>query len=142
MKSFFYALALTIPLVSHASAQDLKTQVKKITANQTACLDKAQSQVDMSNCSNTAYAAGDKLLNQIYKRMIKDLSDPSTNEDDVEISKRLVRSQRAWVAYRTAQCSYVGTSMLHGSGEGLQILSCEVDMTLKRISDLTDDTNL
>ncbi|MBW6417223.1 lysozyme inhibitor LprI family protein [Celeribacter sp. PS-C1] len=48
----------------------------------------------------------------------------------------LEASQVAWEAYRDAQCDYVGAGFGGGSGTGIAILSCKVDLTRARTKEL------
>ena len=50
---------------------------------------------------------------------------------------RLAASQRAFLAYRTAQCRGLVSEMWSGgSGQGNAIASCEIELTLARIKQL------
>ena len=45
----------------------------------------------------------------------------------------LEQAQAAWEAYRQAQCDYVGATFGGGSGTGIGIRSCRIDLTRARI---------
>ena len=50
----------------------------------------------------------------------------------------LAVSQEAWLAYRDAECNFKGTLFAGGSGGGIAIRSCRVQMTRDRIDALLD----
>jgi uncharacterized protein YecT (DUF1311 family) len=146
-----YILILTALLfgsTSHADAIPPGKMVDHIQAKRKACMDNAESNADMKQCEADAYVAADKELNSVYKKMIKELNDVSAQEqkDKIEDSerygaetkRRLVESQRAWVKFRDTNCSYKGTQMLNGSGEGLIVLGCLADTTLNRVAELNE----
>lgn len=49
----------------------------------------------------------------------------------------LAAGQAAWEAYRDAHCEYVGSTFGGGSGTGIAIRSCRVELGRLRVSDLT-----
>lgn len=48
----------------------------------------------------------------------------------------LEAGQAAWLAYRDAHCEHVGATFGGGSGTGIAIASCRVDLTRLRIDQL------
>ncbi len=48
----------------------------------------------------------------------------------------LEASQLAWEAYRDAQCDYVGAGFGGGSGTGIAIRSCKVELTRARTKEI------
>ena len=91
----------------------------------------------MQQCTDSAYQAADKVLNHTYQTLSKDWV-AGTDADAQERKKRLVNAQRAWVAFRDAECSLQGTAMLGGSGEGLVVLNCLYSQTTQRVKQLED----
>jgi len=65
------------------------------------------SQAGMSECASRAYKKSDAELNKAYKTILGRL------KDDKELTQRLVAAQRAWVAYRDAECAF-SSSMAEG----------------------------
>jgi hypothetical protein len=56
-----------------------------------------------------------------------------------EMEKRVnmaVEAQEAWRGYRDAQCEAVGASYGGGSGTGIAIASCRVDLGRARVDEL------
>ncbi|WP_151748698.1 lysozyme inhibitor LprI family protein [Acinetobacter lactucae] len=70
-------------------------------------------------------------MNKIYNKLASNL--------DSEGKASLENSQKAWLDYRTKQCSglmgYYGSQAL-GAGSHLIILSCEADKTKERLNEL------
>ncbi|WP_460273839.1 lysozyme inhibitor LprI family protein [Celeribacter sp. ULVN23_4] len=50
----------------------------------------------------------------------------------------LEASQTAWEAYRDTQCDFVGAGFGGGSGTGIAITSCRVELTRARTKELND----
>lgn len=48
----------------------------------------------------------------------------------------LEASQTAWLAYRDAHCDYVGTTFGGGSGTGIGINSCKIELGRSRAAEL------
>ncbi len=48
----------------------------------------------------------------------------------------LEAAQAAWSAYRDAQCDYVGTTFGGGSGTGIAINACKIDLGRARAAEL------
>lgn len=53
----------------------------------------------------------------------------------------LEASQAAWEAFRDAQCNYAGSLFAGGSGTGIEIQSCRIEMTRARIKALSARVN-
>jgi uncharacterized protein YecT (DUF1311 family) len=49
----------------------------------------------------------------------------------------LEQAQAAWSAYRDAHCDHVGATFGGGSGTGIAINSCRIDLGRRRADDLT-----
>jgi uncharacterized protein YecT (DUF1311 family) len=54
----------------------------------------------------------------------------------------LVKAQRAWVAYRDAQCASYGYQARGGSMEPQLIYGCQADLTRKRTAELKELTEI
>lgn len=87
-----------------------------------------------------AKAAADQRLNDIYGGIVnafKHPKDPDDARDDTEILKRLIAAERAWVAFRDAECDYQSSVALGGTGEGYAYAACLYKQTKDRIKVLT-----
>lgn len=138
MKMVVMVMAL-VPTMAFANSKqalaDLDTTYK-------ACMDKAESNADMKGCTFDAYQKADGLLNASYKSIVADLKKASGDTDmdksNAETLTRLVKSERAWVAFRDAECDFEGTEMLGGSGESLVVGGCLYDQTVQRVKSIEE----
>lgn len=99
---------------------------------------KAETQMEMTYCAEQDLNAADKALNAQYQ-----LSRKVTRARDVDAEASLkgaddalVRAQRAWLAYRDAQCASVGYQAHGGSMEPQLIYACQADLTRQRTTEL------
>ena len=61
-----------------------------------------QTQMDMNTCAGQDFQKADAALNALYRQMQARL------KDDPDQTRRLMETQRAWVAFRDAECRFVG----------------------------------
>lgn len=146
----FLLMTLTLLLTSATFAQtklDLKTVKGRLAAIESTskkCFNKAVSNNDMKQCAFGESEQADKLLNEVYRQLVSSLKTEAEKEKNLadyekvsqETLNRLVASERAWIAYRDTQCSYAGTEMLNGSGEGLIVVGCLATKTQDRIKEI------
>lgn len=126
------SLMLFAMLLAAAPAHaDVAADLARIESRQTACINKDSSNAGMVDCTDTARAAADKVLNRVYEAAVSRLKG-NGEEDSKETMRRLIASERAWTPYRDAECSFEGTAMLGGSGEGLTIADCLYQKTAER----------
>ena len=71
-----------------------------LAAADAACLDKAQSTADMTNCENASYKRWDAELNRVYGELKKKLDDSGR--------QALKESQQKWLEFRNAELKTVG----------------------------------
>ncbi|WP_313613204.1 lysozyme inhibitor LprI family protein [Agrobacterium sp.] len=98
-----------------------------------------QTQADMTICASRDYDAADKALNTEYQSVRKILAerDSSASDDaDKGAAKALLAAQRAWIAYRDANCEAVGYQARGGTLEPMLVASCLADMSRKRAEEL------
>jgi uncharacterized protein YecT (DUF1311 family) len=132
---FLALLVWTVP-----AAADVAHELAAIEARQKACVDKDSSTAGMNECTDVARGAADKILNRLYDGAVKRLR-AGGDDDSRETLRRLVASERAWIAYRDAQCSFEGTTMLGGSGEGVIVGGCLYQKTAERAKDIDSVLN-
>jgi uncharacterized protein YecT (DUF1311 family) len=152
MKHLILACALT-PVFAYAaaasaetSAVTAKTSVRadlaKVDADYKDCLNKASSNTDMKECAYGAHQRADGILNKAYNGYVKVLrkktGDSETDKYQAETLRRLTLSEKAWVAFRDADCDLQATTMLFGSGESLIYGGCLYDQTVRRANVLED----
>lgn len=114
---------------------DFSTVEARLKACETANVDPDGS----ARCQMAAFAAADKRLNQLYAGITATLKNPGKDHtpDDDETVKRLIAAERAWVAFRDAQCQYMSTVALNAPLEGYEYHSCRYELTKERIKALT-----
>jgi uncharacterized protein YecT (DUF1311 family) len=101
------------------------------------CLD-LQTQTEMNICAQEDFQAADKELNTKYKQA-RDLTRKRDEGSDVELKgadEALVRAQRAWIAYRDAQCDSAAFQSRGGSMQPLVLSSCKANLTRARVKEL------
>jgi uncharacterized protein YecT (DUF1311 family) len=95
-------------------------------------------QLDMNQCAYQEWQAADADLNAVYAEtlaIVQERDRSYTPEGDSE-EDRLRRAQRAWVAFRDANCDVAGYQMRGGSAEPLLVNGCLRQMTEDRIAEL------
>ncbi len=97
-----------------------------------------QTQADMTICAGKDYEKADKQLNVEYQKLRKLLTerDKAADADGKGAADALVTAQRAWVAFRDANCALSGFQARGGSMEPMLISSCLAEMSTKRADDL------
>jgi uncharacterized protein YecT (DUF1311 family) len=81
-------------------------------------------QTDMNACAASDYARADKELNGAWGKLPK--------------SEPLVATQRAWIAFRDAECAYRAAQFEGGSIAPLIRSSCMAELTRQRTQMLID----
>lgn len=109
-------------LLTHAFAQEPAESRKDVGA-ETAC-NKAQSQIELNQCSDQQYRRDDDRLNRVYRKALefiqKDLADARQQKDaeeekyDQTSIEKLKATEKAWIQYRDLQCD----ASLHQTGGG------------------------
>jgi uncharacterized protein YecT (DUF1311 family) len=101
--------------------------------------EKAFTTVDLNICAEQSLDVADKALNETYKKILADLALPDTENaaGNLKWTEALKVSQRAWVAFRDADCEKL---MIHEAGGGTAttgaILGCMTELTEARTKDL------
>ncbi len=99
----------------------------------------AVTQLEMNTCQQEVWAESDERLNGVYAETLAILqqSDADYPIDGPSEEDRLRDAQRAWVAFRDANCDSAGYPMRGGSAEPLLVFGCMHQMTEARIEELT-----
>ena len=87
------------------------------------------SQAELNECYGNAYKKADAELNVLYRQITARLKD---NKATTEL---LVAAQRAWVAFRDAECDFSASGVSGGSAHGMILAICLDRLTGKRIDD-------
>jgi len=83
----------------------------------------------MTICAAYENRAEDLRLNDVYREVLKNIKGTSAE-------KKLVKAQRAWLAFRVATCDYESDGWTGGSGHGMIELSCLATITRDRTKQL------
>ena len=84
------------------------------------------SQAALNNCYGDAYKKADAELNVLYRQITARL------KDDKATTELLVAAQRAWVAFRDAECALSASGVSGGTAHGM------IPANGKRIDDFKD----
>lgn len=94
----------------------------------TECSRNAETTVEMQSCADEALSQIESQLNDIYDALIQRL--------DTEGADRLRRAQRAWIAFRDAECRFQGLAAEGGSMNPVIVTECLASLTERRFADL------
>jgi uncharacterized protein YecT (DUF1311 family) len=90
----------------------------------------ATSQMAMNVCADQAYRKTDAELNAVYGQINGRL------KQDKEATKLLVNAQKAWLAFRDAECTFSTSASAQGSVYPMLVAQCRNGLTSKRIDEL------
>lgn len=89
-----------------------------------------ESQAGLTQCAGDAYKKADAALNVTYKQVMARLKDSET------AARSLVVAQRAWIAYRDAECDFISSGVEGGSARPMIVAQCLEQLTTQRTDDL------
>ena len=90
---------------------------------------KATTQADMNICAAERRAGADAALNAAYGALVRE---PGL----ADRLDRLRAAERAWVAYRDAQCAFEGSQYEGGSMQPMAVDGCAEALTGRRTAEL------
>jgi uncharacterized protein YecT (DUF1311 family) len=90
-----------------------------------------RTEADMVTCRERARRAADRDLNAVYQRLLV------AKRDETKYVAALRTSERAWIAFRDAQCTVDTWDSRGGTAFGVYVDSCVTTMTRQRIAALT-----
>ena len=101
----------------------------------------AQSQAEMTMCAARDYQVADKELNKQWPKTLavmkeKDRYPQPAYDKGPSYSAALLASQRAWLAYRDAQCLADGYSARGGTMQPMLVYGCKARLTDERVGQL------
>lgn len=117
-------MRLSILLISMAGAMLASV------ASAEECNRNDQTQMGMNICAAADYAASDAKLNTAYGDIMKRLS------DNADARKMLQDSQRAWIAFRDAECKFASSGVEGGSIQPMIHSGCLQGLTDARVAQL------
>jgi uncharacterized protein YecT (DUF1311 family) len=116
------ALALLALAPAHLASPALADEADGIDCHN------ATAQQDMNICADKDYRRIDAGLNATYKNVMRRLDGPSRD--------LLRASQREWIKFRDAECTYLNATNAGGSIYPMVYVGCLNDMTKTRIKQL------
>jgi uncharacterized protein YecT (DUF1311 family) len=90
----------------------------------------AMDQQTMSVCAHRSFEKADAELNAVYKRL------QSRKMDNAQAAKLLIAAERAWVAFRDAECEFDAADNIGGSIYPMILSGCLERLTKARIEQL------
>ena len=103
------------------------------TAQAQECDRNDDSQQMMNICAGEDYQAADAKLNQAYKDLV--------GRNDDKGRKLLQVAQRAWIAFRDAECAYTTADSEGGSIHPMEVSQCLTELTEQRTKQMTSGAN-
>ena len=113
-------LAAFLPSAVHAQRADTAPNCRR-----------PDTQAEMNECSAREYRAADRALNAEYARLVASIHDAGRLQ-------RLRAAQRAWIAFRDAQCAFESSAMEGGTAAQLLFSGCAAQLTRERAKELRD----
>ena len=95
-----------------------------------------QTQAAMNECAARDAKEADAELNFIYPKVLAHYQQMDRDSESTEGAKRLRAAQRAWIAFRDAECAVAGYEALGGSMESMLVSGCIAELTKKRAAEL------
>lgn len=96
--------------------------------SQAARCDAPQTQAEMNTCAAQEFVRTDAKLNTVYQQVLKRI-DPSR-------LPKLRTAQRAWLAFRDAQCAFEGSESEGGTMQPMLVSGCKSEVTKARTEQL------
>lgn len=90
----------------------------------------ATDQAAMTACADRAYRKSDAELNRTYQAVAARLRNAKP------LAEKLVTAQRAWIAYRDAECNFSSANAAGGSVYPMVVSTCRDDLTKTRTETL------
>ncbi|MEF2070070.1 lysozyme inhibitor LprI family protein [Consotaella aegiceratis] len=83
-------------------------------------------QLELTACANEAFAEADDRLNRTYRSIVGRL------DGDAPRLESLRKAQRAWIAFRDAECVFATSGTVGGSAHPMIDADCRRRLTLQR----------
>lgn len=94
------------------------------------CADDAATQSELDDCASQSFAKSDRALNGLYREIMQRLG------KDTDEGRMLIAAQRAWIAFRDAECDFAASGVEGGSIYPMTVVNCRDTLTQRRIDDL------
>ena len=92
----------------------------------------ANTQLELNMCADQEFKETDAELNRVYNRLRVRLNDDAAAKD------LLTEAQRAWLAFRDAECAFSTSESAGGSIHPMLVASCRTGLTKDRVDALRD----
>ncbi|WP_339548256.1 lysozyme inhibitor LprI family protein [Pseudomonas sp. RA_35y_Pfl2_P32] len=112
MRSVFLLSVLSLLATTGAQADDCAS---------------ASNQATLNECAAKQYQQADAQFNTLYQQINGQL------KDNPQGKKRLLTAQRAWLAFRDAECTFAASGVEGGSVYPMIHNQCLADQTQKRV---------
>lgn len=100
----------------------------------------AMSTIEMNACAGADFEKADAELNRVYKQALASIPEMATGEQPFDTGsweEALRASQRAWVAFRDAECEdHIEKFWGGGTGGTVDIIGCKTEKTEQRTKEL------
>ena len=108
------------------------------TAEEEWICDKAMSNAETRQCADREFKKHDAELNRLYKKLLENAADQGDVQQGYGVPplEALKQAQRAWVAFRDANCHWKSTSFYGGTGQSVIMSSCLAIATRDRVEEL------
>ena len=118
MKHVFIAATATLLMTAGAAQADDRINCKSQDLNQ----------MQLDQCAGIDFTAADAKLNTLYKQMM--------SKYDAANGAKLKAAERAWLAYRDAECDYETNGTAGGTINPMMDTMCRTEKTNARIKEL------
>lgn len=86
----------------------------------------------LNQCLAKDFAEADAELNKVWKPAYSEMQRMDRDTGESGYAQAVLASQRAWIAYRDAQCVTEANAMRDGSGEAMLLFGCKGRLTRER----------
>jgi len=97
-----------------------------------------QDQQSMTQCAGLDFEKADKELNAIWPKLKAQAEENDKDTGKREYTDALLASQRAWITFRNAECTWQGFEAHGGSMEPMIVNGCSARLTRERIKQLQE----
>lgn len=98
-----------------------------VQAQEQDCINTAESQLALNTCTQSRYQAVDAELNTLFHEVRQRIG------DDANTHNLLRNGERAWIAFRDAECIFSTSKAVGGSAYSMLYDMCLIDITQQRI---------
>jgi len=101
------------------------------------CGQNSSTTIEIVECLNTELSKANDTLNGVYGLILRELTAGSIYPNEspffADWKRDLIKTERAWVAFKDLQCLVAGELLEPGTGVPIETAGCLVDLTNQRI---------